>query len=374
MTRDKKVLYILSSVAFAALLACFFLKFGDGKLLTAAVLLVLTVTSSLLIKKRGSLSINKREVLLLSAVIAVLYVILIQILGIYFRYYKNPYFVTKSIFLRNILPTVAIIVCSEILRRVLLAQNNRYADVMSYLTCVIAEVLSFSNIVGITNFNRFMDLVGLTLFPALSANVYYHYVSKRFGMSPNIVFRLITALYVYFVPTTIGMSNAMHACIKIFLPLVMLAFMSALYEKNKKKAVHRSKKLSVVGMILAVAFIISVTMLISCQFRFGALVVATESMTGEVNKGDMIIYERYDDQTIKEGQIIVFQESQSKIIHRVVRIENINGEVRYYTKGDANAEIDGGYRLDGDIVGLTDIKISYIGYPTLWLRQLLPSS
>ena len=94
-------------------------------------------------------------------------------------------------------------------------------------------------------------------------------------------------------------------------------------------------------------------------------------MTGEINKGDMVIYERYDDQTIKEGQVIVFLQHESKIVHRVVRIERVNGETRYFTKGDFNQDEDNGFRTDADIVGLTDLKIAYIGYPTLWLREML---
>jgi signal peptidase I len=93
-------------------------------------------------------------------------------------------------------------------------------------------------------------------------------------------------------------------------------------------------------------------------------------MTGEINKGDMIIYERYDGQAIEEGQVIVFMQNSSRVVHRVVKIENIGGEVRYYTKGDANEDMDMGFRLKSDIVGLTDIKLAYVGYPTLWLREI----
>ena len=154
----------------------------------------------------------------------------------------------------------------------------------------------------------------------------------------------------------------------------MLALISSLFEKKKKNAVQKGKKLSVIGTVIVIILIISGIMLISCQFRFGAIVIATESMTGEINKGDMIIYERYDGQTIKEGQVIVFQKNQNNIVHRVVEIEHIGGEVRYITKGDANDGVDLGYITDKDIVGLTDMKVAYIGFPTLWLRELLPSS
>ena len=77
---------------------------------------------------------------------------------------------------------------------------------------------------------------------------------------------------------------------------------------------------------------------------------------------------------IKEGQVIVFLDNQTKIVHRVVRIERIGNEVRYITKGDANESEDFGYITDQDIVGLTDIKVAYIGYPTLWLRSLLENN
>jgi signal peptidase I len=235
----------------------------------------------------------------------------------------------------------------------------------------LAEALIYSNIAGIVNFNRFMDFVGLTIFPALSANVFYHYVSKNYGMLPNIVFRLITTLYIYFIPTITAMEESIDSCIRIIVPIAMLALVSAMFEKKKRNAVRRSEKLGIVGMVLTVAIIVSVAMLISCQFRFGALVIATDSMTGEINKGDMIIYERYDDQKIEEGQVIVFLEDDRRIIHRVVGIETVGEEVRYITKGDANEDNDSGYRVRSDIIGLTDVKLAFVGYPTLWLRELL---
>ena len=386
MNKDRKILYAISILIFVLLLAALFVDIGSSRIVTACLLIILTPLTLLIIKKRSSVSINKREVLLVTSVVAVLYVILIQMSGlifgyyknpkmspdIIFGYYKNPYFVKTEIFLERILPTAVIIVGIEIIRHVLLSQKNKFVNVLAFLSCLIAEMLMFSNLAYITNINRFMDLVGMTLFPAVSANVYYHHVSKNYGSIPNISFRLITTLYVYFMDVSPDISDALHSCIKIISPIIMLAFISALFVKKKKNAHRKGEKLSVVGMVIAVAIVASVAMLISCQFRFGALVIATESMTGEINKGDVIIYERYDDQPIKIGQVVVFMDDgKNRIVHRVVRIENINGEVRYYTKGDFNKTEDSGYRTESDIVGLTDLKIAYIGYPTLWLHELI---
>lgn len=372
MSKDKKILYLTSFITFAVLLVTLFVDIGSSKIFTAFLMLPIALAVFFLIRKRGSLSINKREVLLLNTAASALYVIFLHMSGLFMGYYVNPYFVNAKTVWTAVLPTVSIIITSEIIRAVFLAQKNRLVSVITFLSCVLIEVLSYSNIAGIVNFNIFMNMVGMTLFPALCANIYYHYVSKNFGALPNIVFRLITTTYIYFLPNVSAMSDALSSCIKIVFPIIMFAFVSALFEKKKKNAKDRKGgKITAVGTVLTVVIIVSVAMLISCQFRFGALVIATDSMTGEINKGDMIIYEQYDDQKIKEGQVIVFSEGQSKIIHRVVKIENIGGEMRYYTKGDANEDLDSGYRTEADIVGLTDIKIAFIGYPTLWLRELI---
>ena len=51
-------------------------------------------------------------------------------------------------------------------------------------------------------------------------------------------------------------------------------------------------------------------------------------------------------------------------------IKNVNGVYRYYTKGDANKNIDDGYVTEDKIYALVKLKVKYIGYPTLWVREL----
>ena len=126
----------------------------------------------------------------------------------------------------------------------------------------------------------------------------------------------------------------------------------------------------IIPTLLSAVFMVSFILLISGQSRYGLIVIATESMTGEINKGDAVIYADYDDQTIEVGQVIIYQKNKSLTVHRVVDIEIIDGATRYYTKGDANNDMDAGYVTDADIVGITDFKIPYIGMPTLWLGDI----
>ena len=370
MSKDKKVLYTIITASLTALLIALFLPGEHSGRITAAILLLpIAVTSALMIKKRSLLSMNKRQVLMLMSAIGVVYVMLLYLTGLGFGFYKNPYASVKSLY-TYVLPISAIIISVEIYRWIIRAQESKIADVTSYITCVVADALIFGNIAYIVSFNRFMDFVGMTLFPSIIANLVYHYLSKRYGFYPNIVYRLIITLYPYLIAYESAIPDALLAFVKLIVPILVFVFIDSLFEKKKRFALKKTSKTAVALTAVAVIIMASVVMLISNKFKYGSLVIATGSMTGELNKADAAIFEQYDDRIIEEGQIIVFEKNGSMIVHRVVDIEKIDGQVRYYTKGDANEETDSGFITSSNVVGIVKFKIPYVGYPTIWLRSL----
>jgi signal peptidase len=92
-------------------------------------------------------------------------------------------------------------------------------------------------------------------------------------------------------------------------------------------------------------------------------------MTGELNVGDVAIYESYDKQPLVEGQVIVFEQGSSMIVHRVVDIEIINGYTRYYTKGDANDTEDAGMVHSSELVGTPVAVIPQLGYFASYIQS-----
>lgn len=372
---DKRIIRISSASVLAVLLIALIVPFGEsGRIVAAFLLLPAAVLIPLFFKKRNILSINKNQVLLIMTVIALLYVMAYYLTGLEFGFYKNLYRLNFNNFLKYFLPVAAVILCSEIIRFVLLAQNDKLTSALCYLSCVVADMLICSNIPYVTSFARFMDLVAGALFPAVFANFLYNYLSKRYGIYPNLVFRAITTLHAYAFPISSGISESLVNLFKILLPFAIYFFIDALYEKKRRYALGNKSRvwriMSKILTVIVVIIMIGTVMLISNQFYFGAYVIATESMTGELNQGDVAIYESYEDQTIIEGQVIVFEKDGSMIIHRVADIKIINGNTRYYTKGDVNEDFDSGYITDADIVGLVNLKLPYLGFPTIWIRSL----
>ncbi|MBR2466883.1 MAG: signal peptidase I [Clostridia bacterium] len=371
MTKDKKITYFLSALIFAALLSCLFISGEVSSRVTAALILVPSAFAVLyFIKKRSTPSINKRTVLLISAVFALLYVALLYLSGLKFGFLRSRE-LTVEVFFGNILPIALIIISVEIIRRVILSQRWAFSSALSYLIGITADVLIFSKLVGIEKFTDFMDVVGLHLLPAITGGVLYGYLSKRYGVYPNIAFRLITVLYSYVIPYTPALPDALLSFSKLFVPLLLLLFIDLLFEKKRRFAARRKSKWRFVLTGGAIALMVSTVMIISCQFRFGMLVISTDSMTGELNKGDAIVYESRDgDDPIFVGDVLVFERAGAKTVHRVTKMEKINGSVHYYTKGDANEHEDLGYITDSDIIGKVKFKIANLGYPSIWLREL----
>lgn len=372
---DRKINRIASATLFAALLIALLLPIGDsGRIIAAILLLPSAIAILFIIKKRSIPSINKWQVFLILTVIALLYLMAFYLSGIKFGFYKNPYRLTANNFWQFFLPIAVIIACTEIVRYVLMAQEDFLTRILCYISCVIADVLICSNIPSVTSFNRFMDLVAGALFPALLSNLLYNYLTTRYGMYPNIVFRSLTILHTYTFPITSGIEESIVNLVKLFLPIVIYLFIDALYEKKARYVfgnVSRTwKVISGVLTAILIVFMVGSIMLISNQFKYGSLVIATESMTGEINKGDVVIFESYDDQVIEKGQVIIFEKNSSMTVHRVVDIKIINGVARYYTKGDANENNDMGYITDAEIIGLTSFKLPFFGHPTLWMRSL----
>jgi len=371
MNTDKKTLYAVSFATLAVLLLASIIPFGiAGRIIAAAVLLPISVLYCVLIKKRGILSINKNQVLMITTVIALVFLMLAYLCGIMLGFYRNPHSFGFGTFFNFIAPIATVIIATEIIRHISVVQEDKSASVISYIVCVISEVLVVSALPEVTTFGRFMDTIGLTLFPALTANLVYHYLSKRYGVYPGTVYRLIMALYVYIIPYSPNISDVIMSFVKVLLPILVFVFIDALFEKHKHYALKKKSKLAIPITAVAILLMLGSVMVISNQFSVGAYVIATPSMTGELNIGDAAIYEKYDDQIVTEGQVIVFEKNGLVTVHRVVDIENINGAKRYYTKGDANEDNDSGFILDTDIIGLVNFKIPYIGYPTLWMRSL----
>ena len=105
------------------------------------------------------------------------------------------------------------------------------------------------------------------------------------------------------------------------------------------------------------------------------LVIGSGTMSGSIDKGDAVVYEDNHGQSINEDDVVVFKDEKGVLtVHRVKKVTNVNGEYRYITKGDANDKEDDNFTTNKDIKGVVKFRIQYIGYPSIWVRDIIKES
>ena len=372
LASDKKMSYSVAFFTLAALL--FSLAFDEkySRWIAVAVLCVAAALTISFVKKRSILSYHKRNVFIIVLIAALLFLVLYYISGLYFGFGTTLITLNLDTVLRYVFPITATVLLSECVRAVLLGQKNRFITLIAYIAGVITEVLIAGGVRGIDSSYKLADFFGITLLPAFTANLFFNYISKRYGMLPNVAYRLILALYYYLIPFVPNAPQILLSFGLLLLPILVLAFIDVLYEKRRKKAKERKSRIAPVLIALVLSVMISFIALVSCQFRYGILVIGSPSMSDNINVGDAVVYEEFSYcDGAKENDVIVFtKDEKTRVVHRIISVNTVDGQNQYITKGDANEDPDPGFVTDNQIIGIVHFKVIYVGYPSLWLRQI----
>lgn len=373
-----RVLILEILLIFVLFLALFALN-NFARSILAIIIGIYAIIVTCILKKRKISSINKKQVTILMIIFAMLYLGIFYLLGLYFGFVKSKIVLSFSTLFKFIIPISIIVVASEVIREQFLShkvviriKDNKkdISPLLTFISMVIVDLFIYTDIYNLTKLNDFLTLLGFVLFASLSCNLLYNYITIRYGNKGIIIYRLITILYIYFFPIVPDVYVFFRSFLRLLYPYIIYLVFEKLYSKNDYITLRHKKKKEIICNTILILIASLLVMLISCKFTYGIIVVGSESMMGTLNKGDAVIFEKYNNQEIEVGQVIIFDYNGIQTIHRVTDIRIVNGEYRYYTKGDANRRDDIDFRYNDDIYGLVKLRIKYIGYPTLWVREL----
>ena len=348
-----------------------FLSNSNRRFILAIFLLVYTVATKLLLKKTRMLSIKKKEVFKLVTLLGVIYVALLYTVGIYTGYYKSTTKFGFDTLLKYIIPIGIIIISSEQIRNRFINYESKLSILLNYIIQIIIDLLIYANIYKLNSVDNLMLVIGYVLFASISSNLLYNYVAKRYGVKPNIIYRLLTVLYIYFIPVLPDIYIFFLSFYRMAFPFFIYYVIESFYGETDDMIVMKENKPIKIFTSILFALLIIYIGLISCLFKHGALVIGSGSMTGTINKGDVIIFSKdVDIADVEKGDIVVFIKNDIKIVHRVIEKKQQSGEYRLYTKGDSNLQEDEGYVTDDELYGRVLNRIKNIGLPTIWLHEM----
>ena len=364
--------YVLELILLLTLLyALFFLSNSNRRFILTIFLLIYAVITKILLNKTRIHSIKKKEVLKLVTLLGLIYIALLYTVGIYTGYYRETITFGFDTLLKYIIPITTIIISSEYIRDKFINYETKLSLLLNYSSQILIDLLIYTNIYKLNSVDSLTLVVGYVLFASISSNLLYNYIAKRYGVKPNIVYRLLTVLYVYIIPISPDIYMFFLSFYRMAFPFLIYYFIESFYGETEDIVVMKGNKVLKILSSILFALLIVYIGLISCLFKYGALVIGSGSMTGTINKGDVIIFSKdVDIVDVEKGDIIVFIKNDVKIVHRVLEKKQQSGEYRLYTKGDSNSQIDEEYVVEDELYGRVINRIEDIGLPTIWLHEM----
>ena len=379
MKKNQVKVYLLELLLIAILFFALFASSIFNRTILSIVMIFFTFFVYRMLKKKGIHSIFKKQVFILMIVFAFLYLGAFYLFGLLSGFEKAKFILSFNTIRTFIIPLSIIIVTSELIRVKLLAQDIKFdfygkklniSAFFTYVAMVLVDLVIYTGVYDLSNLDDFLTALGFVLFASLSCNLLYNYITVRFGSNGIIAYRLITVLFMFIIPFTPDIYVFFRSFLRMIYPYIIYLVLEWSYSKSNFAVAYKDKRRSIIETSVVIVVISLIIMLVSCKFTYGIIVVGSRSMTGSIDIGDAVLYKAYKGEDISVNDVVIFEKNGVRIVHRVVDIQDFNGVVRYFTKGDANPKVDDDYITKKDIVGKVQFKIKYLGYPTLWVRAL----
>lgn len=318
-----------------------------------------------------------KDIILEIAIFLIIFFVIYYIFGLVIGFAKTKGYLTIYGFKKFIIPTTLNLTLIEIYRYMTMtkSEGNVYACSTSVITLILLTITSSLAVQNNASKYEIFLYIALTFLPAVSKNVTLSIMEFKTGYKPLIFYSLIMGLYQYIFPIVPNPNEYITSIILFILPILMGLRIYLFFQKeqrSREKLYRKSNKKRFGSLVIPVLITFVLVYFTSGAFKLWAIAIASGSMTPNINKGDVVIIEKInkDYDKLEIGQVIAFKNDGLIIVHRLIRVVEVEGKYYFYTKGDANGDEDHIALTPDMIVGKVNYRIPFIGIPTVWLNEL----
>ena len=377
MKRSQKIIIGLLTFMFLVLLINSFITKIFSRYSICAFIFIVLIISYLLLGMEKEKSRYNKDIILSLLIYIAIYYITTYLFGLFIGFNKNVYSSNIILILKNIVPIIILIPLSELLRYII---NSKIKDnyILLGLSIFVFTLIDTTMTIQASSFKNFYDtlkVIGLFILPSLSKNYLLTYLTIKVSYKPNLVYRYLMELPRYILPIVTSFGVYIESVIYISFPIIVFIIIYNDFKKREKKNIILSskfKKNTKFIYYIVTIILITIVSLTSGYFKYQAIVIATGSMTPNINKGDMVVIEKVapkDAKKLKEGEVLAFKREDKIVVHRIYKIYTSGNEIFFKTKGDHNNAPDGYLTEAKEILGTVKFNIRYIGYPTVALYE-----
>jgi signal peptidase len=308
-------------------------------------------------------------------VYALFYLILIYLLGLVTGFLQNGYSSAPLRIVSNVLPIVCVVVLTELWRYALVKKvgDHRGALVLVAILLSILSILTGFRGYDLSVSVELFEMIGQLVLGGVATNAMLTFVAWKSDFRPTLIYALIMAVYPVALPILSDLGPFIYSVLAIMLPTLLFIRFNEFFT-TKRAIPSRRKRLGRLLMTIPAVVALGVmVVLVSGIFRYWAMAIGSDSMSPEIKTGDVVIIDKNfaSEKDLEIGSVLAFRRDGRVITHRLLGVKQDSIGAKFQTKGDNNPNDDAWLvRLD-DVIGTVRLKISLIGWPTVWLDRMM---
>lgn len=321
---------------------------------------------------------NKYDITQSIVIIVIIYCMIYFSLGLVFGYERSPYSHEVVAILKNLWTFISVIVFQEFTRYQLVKLSPKRIGYYALITAlfIIAEIDFWNFSSNFSNNVEFFKYMSQTIVPLIVTNCLFTYLSIMSANLPATIYRCLLMLMTILLPIFPALNWLIKAMMEIVLVIIASLYVNYVDIKSSRIMTRRQvKKESVVSYIPFVIVLVVLVCFISGTFKYQPIAVLSNSMVPTFARGDAVIMKKIDKKDLKKlkkGTILYYSKEGRLIVHRIVSVKHTDdGKVEVTTKGDNNNANDPWVITEDDMIGTVSFMIPYIGYPSVWVNELL---
>lgn len=308
-------------------------------------------------------------------IIVLMYLIIYFFLGLLFGYTRSPYSHSLKGILRNMWESIIVIIGIEFVRSFLL-NNNKKNKLFIFITFIIFFLIELNINTYLSNTldrESAFKYISSIVIPLFASSILYTYLSLKGSYKLVLAYRVIFEIIMLLTPIYPNLDWFATGIIGILVPLIIYILYKYDYDRKKRDVSRRTlKKQSIVTYIPLLTLIIIFALFMLGFFKYSPIAIVSNSMTPVFYRGDVVVLRKVDEKILKNMEkytIIVYSIGKQNIVHRIIDIKEVDGEIYYQTKGDANNSPDANLVSQDQVIGIYKFSMKYIGYPSVWLSE-----
>ena len=336
--------------------------------------IILTIITIIMFGKYNIRHRNLKDKIQIILIVMLTYILLYFLSGLVFNFNKNIYSTKFVGILKNLWSFGLIIFFKEYIREKLLHNSGKRMiyPVLITLLFILTDIEIFSIDYYMESSEIFFKHFFSIIFPIISLNIVATYLVYVGGWKASVVFRLPLVLIKLLVPIQPSLDWFMLGLFEGILPVAVYLVINRFHlERLNKESRKEIKKTNPVYRIILLGVLVLFGFFVGGIFKIKPVAVMSGSMEPIFYRGDIVVVEKVEEnfQKLKLYDIIEYRLNDRIVLHRIVKIEEKDGELVYITKGDNNELEDPDPVETSQIIGKIKFVVKYVGYPSVLLNE-----